>query len=480
MTFTGVLLIPLCLIIIVMPWRWALVSVLVLSLLASSAVFNLGSFGLQPGYFFGMLMVGRTAVELAFSGGLLRSALLLRLAPLGALLALSVLLLWVAIIAFHGKVQVVGGTDSFNLDRAQPYEFRRENITQITYLTLNALFVFVIAHQGAKLGTEALRSCFQTGMVAAIVISAFVCLWQMASFYAGVPFADAFFFSNAGYAKASGQALFGILRVNGLFSEPSALAYFYIAFLCFCWSNLQATPTMRWSLLTFTCVAMMILSTSTTAFLLLAAFALMSLPDVWRLASRSFPGGGGLTVTGLTAMAVLLVSLVAGAVMLLQYRYEVDQIFTSMVLEKQDTSSFEQRTGVDRMALDIFVETYGLGIGLGSHKPSSLGMTILSNLGAVGSILFLAMIVSAVWPLAWSGRSSDPRRQGGQPIMRAFCGLVLAHAVSNPNLSYMFFWLLLGYLVGYVVALDEETAADGSGQPQSMILAPARAGIPDR
>src|SRR3546814_11446570 len=64
MTLTGLILIPIALVAIFMPWRYCLIALLVFSPLSAAAVVNAGNFGLQPGYFFGLLVVARTFTEM--------------------------------------------------------------------------------------------------------------------------------------------------------------------------------------------------------------------------------------------------------------------------------------------------------------------------------------------------------------------------------------------------------------------------------
>src|SRR3546814_1432342 len=90
MTLTGVILIPIALVAIFMPWRYCLIALLVFSPLSAAAVVNAGNFGLQPGYFFGLLVVARTFTEMLIGQASLNSFVLRRLLPLGGLLLVSV------------------------------------------------------------------------------------------------------------------------------------------------------------------------------------------------------------------------------------------------------------------------------------------------------------------------------------------------------------------------------------------------------
>src|SRR3546814_11333559 len=79
----------------------------------------------------------------------LNSFVLRRLLPLGGLLLVSVVALWSAVMFFQGEIDVITGTQTFNLLLAQPNGFARENQTQLAYLILNVTLVYDLGHKRA-------------------------------------------------------------------------------------------------------------------------------------------------------------------------------------------------------------------------------------------------------------------------------------------------------------------------------------------
>ncbi len=57
-------------------------------------------------------------------------------------------------------------------------------------------------------------------------------------------------------------------------------------------------------------------------------------------------------------------------------------------VSKGDTGSFVNRMAADLYGLQLFAETYGLGLGLGSNRASSLITTLLSCVGLAGTLAF--------------------------------------------------------------------------------------------
>ncbi len=121
---------------------------------------------------------------------------------------------------------------------------------------------------------------------------------------------------------------------------------------------------------------------------------------------------------------------------------DIQLIYESSIAGKTETGSFEDRTAADRMGYETFETTWGMGIGLGSHRPSTLPAALLSNVGMAGTLAFLAFIGLCLsrfgGEVAWTqrGRVLWP--------FRAFTlGFLAAHLVSSPSMNSPLLWLSL-------------------------------------
>ncbi|MGH6917984.1 MAG: hypothetical protein ACREJ0_09800, partial [Geminicoccaceae bacterium] len=218
-TSTGLVIIPLALLIILLPWRYGIVALLVFATMDSAAVVNVGNVGLQPAYFFGLLIIGRTAIEIALFRIPFNTQILTTLIPLLLFMVLAVASIWVGLTFFQGRIMVISSSASLDLDLAQPYVFQRQNLTQPFYLFLNVMILYATAHQLARLPTLDAARAVDRAIVCAILFASGIAIWEMARFYTGVFFPAAFFHSNVGYAAAYGQVLAGtVLRASGPFS----------------------------------------------------------------------------------------------------------------------------------------------------------------------------------------------------------------------------------------------------------------------
>jgi hypothetical protein len=75
------------------------------------------------------------------------------------------------------------------------------------------------------------------------------------------------------------------------------------------------------------------------------------------------------------------------------------RLFDTMVLEKGSSASAAERFYWNQKSLMAFLDTYGLGVGLGSSRASSTIFAIVSQLGIIGALLFMCILVQLIMPL---------------------------------------------------------------------------------
>ena len=488
MTATGIVLIPLGGLLLLMPWPVILMALPTFALLHGAAVVNVGSIGLQPGYFLALLMISRSLLELVLLRQPLNREALRVVLPLGLLLTCSVLILWLGVAFFAGHVVVLGGTDGYDLGRARAFQFRRENVAQLSYLVINSALVYTIAHHSARLTPDQVLAVVERGLRWALLCALALCAWQLLAYSTGLWFPDVLLFSNAGYHRADNQEFYGQLRLNGPFTEPSMLAYTFAGFLFYSWKRLLLQPTVLSAALLTAVMACILLSFSTTGYFVLAAGAALMTFDLLRRLPR-------LRAPRLNAragaIAALIVIAIVGAGAWVATRQELlAKILDVSLLTKTHTSSFEVRSGAEMLGWQVLIQTGGLGIGLGSHKANSLLMTLLSNVGLVGTAIFCGFVVMLLRPVS---RMVPERAASGETPLRFFIlGLLLVHMISNPNFNVVVLWAAFGLMAGYRASLAALAAprlpaahappprarrAVSSAAPPRQLALPHRAGI---
>ncbi len=138
------------------------------------------------------------------------------------------------------------------------------------------------------------------------------------------------------------------------------------------------------------------LSTSTTAYvtliILLSYIILFSKPYKLKKGFRIF-----IIKNKIKAYATVLLSILIVFSLFTHFTIGWSALFKIVdlyLLDKQESVSFSSRTTADIHALKLFLESYGLGVGLGSNRPSSLIPYLLSQCGIIGTFMFFYFIFS--------------------------------------------------------------------------------------
>lgn len=266
---------------------------------------------------------------------------------------------------------------------------------------------------------------------------------------AGLDLTSWFFKSNRANFQVVMVAINGIYRFVGPFSEASWAAYFYSAMMTYYLvRHLQGRG--RWSLplAGALLVAVALTQSSTGVAGVLAGVGLCALIFVRR-------GPTLAEALGIASVPILAcVALYATDAWILMVEF-INDVFREMVIEKTESTSWEQRTGADTRGFQLLLESLGLGIGWGSHRPSSYIAMVAAN----GGILALILVAWGVFNALF--------RHGLRGIFPAACGdrivavrcclvvLLLLHSISIPEMTSMLWWVMLAAALAPRVAPPE-------------------------
>jgi len=226
------------------------------------------------------------------------------------------------------------------------------------------------------------------------------------------------------------------------------LAYCFAGFLFYTWKRLRLAPTVLSAALLSAVVACVLLSFSTTGYFVLAGGTALIAVDL--LARRPRLRAPRLTARAGAIAALIVIVVGAGAAWAATRQELLARILDVSLFAKGDTSSFHVRSTAEMLGLQVLIQTGGLGIGLGSHKANSLLMTLLSNVGLVGTAIFGAFLVMLLRPLP---RLAGERNDDATPLRFFILGLLLVHMVSNPNFNVVVLWAAFGLMAGYRASL---------------------------
>ena len=206
-------------------------------------------------------------------------------------------------------------------------------------------------------------------------------------------------FRTASYALIDGAEMLGVRRIIGLTPEASAYASLVFGFAVITAMVPERTgyfEPMNWRrpLLSLALIGMTLASTSSSG--IVSVMGLCAVIGCWASigAIRGRPGAIGTLFVGL-----LLVTAMLGAILFLpEVSGFVGRMFETLVLKKNLSDSYIERSTWNQVSFDAFFRSFGLGVGLGSARASSYIPMVLSNLGLPGTVcvlVFFAQILLA-------------------------------------------------------------------------------------
>lgn len=322
----------------------------------------------------------------------------------------SVLVTVAAPTLFHGApvLRPRGGIDEQVLDPDR-LTYTVSNVAQLGYLVLGGAAVTLVATR-RRLSPHV----FLPGLGLAMLLSA----WRLLHDLHGLPFPVSLVdnYSSTRYVSTTPT---GGYRLRGVFTEPSVLAQYAVAALVLA-AVMTPRSRGRWRM----------------AYVLTGTLALV---DLW------YSGSTKGLVTGLLLVAltagvafwqvltdraqVLRVALVglAATVVLLVYSPTVLAYLGRTFTEKRGSSSYSARTTADLFSLGVGIRSWGLGVGLGSNRPSSLWPMVWSCLGVVGLVALAGLLVVVL---------RGATRLEGRPVFAwMLAAVVLSKSVAGSDLS---------------------------------------------
>lgn len=319
-----------------------------------------------------------------------------------------------------------------------PLVFSLSNLTQAAFLAENILFVVSAGRQVAtsNLPIKAFRFAFY--FLAAVAIC------QLASSAEGIKFPNDLILNNPGYVFQANDVGGITGRTSGTFSESSlagaALSMFCAAFLADFVQNGAGVVRIVFAIL----VICVIRSTSSLAVIpIILALIVVTNPVIH--------GTGYIRTGRLLRITILCLSIGASLAAILLT--PLGQSAITNVVEKGDTSSFADRTAADIYALDLLVTSKGLGVGLGSNRPSSIITSLLSNIGVIGFLAFIIMCLQVI----------RNKLDNNRWLRWAAVGLLFDMALGVPDLAFPPLWMIIALIVHVRTGFGRPSAAVADG-----------------
>jgi hypothetical protein len=256
------------------------------------------------------------------------------------------------------------------------------NITQSCYLAIDVLTFFAV---GAFLVRGDRFRAVTVAFLTFAAVHAGLGVVDLAGKLSGTN--DILFpIRTAAYTMLTETQIEGYWRIVGGYPEASSFAGASLIALAFSFSYWRTTGARSALLLAIILFVLVLLSTSTTGYVGVVVLCgtlfvcLLARAAKGRLAARDV---AVLMLT--TSMLILVLAFIAFD----QHALDpVLDLIQATIFDKPHSASAEERFYWNHKSLAAFIETGGLGVGLGSSRASSWPLAVLSQLGVVGSALF--------------------------------------------------------------------------------------------
>ena len=399
-----------------------LFSLLIVSaIFPASSIVDLSDAGIEPYFLVGALfvlqriyraMVG-TKADTSFRG----KRWLILFAGIAILSAFTLPFIFAGIPVYEPHIGIDAG-----LFLNPPLQFAHANISHSVSVLLGVLVVFGASQnfKGPAFSEKAYRFAFY--FLAGVVLVQFLC------FALGISYPYDLLQNNAGVKLQTADTGDFSSRFPGTFTESSGagavLAAFTAGFLA---EKIKYGKSIIPALLgLFTII--LVRSTGSIVAIGLAIVLLVIFHPIYR-----FPYHIDKVRLRRVALLIAIALFVLVVVLFSPLRDSV----MDLTVNKQEGGSFFNRTASDLYALTLTVQTYGIGVGMGSNRPASLIPSLLSTVGVLGLVSYLMAyfkLLSNAVPnhreLRWAGLV-----------------LLIGLAAAIPDYDGPWIWVFLAFVV---------------------------------
>lgn len=267
-------------------------------------------------------------------------------------------------------------------------------------------------------------------------------------------------FRNGGYS-ALDLSISGFIRIRGVL--PEASSYAGIGFAVFVanaemwYHSIRPRAT---GIVAAILAVILVISTASTAYVALAAYVFF-----FGLRAMAFPSAAprGKIMTAVVVACLIVFGLSIMMALVPRLPFAIYELILEMTFGKPTSVSGQQRLFWAMQGWHAFLASYGLGIGPGSFRSSSMLAAILGSMGVVGVLTFLLYLKVVFRPSArstWGIGPTFASSLGGALGTAALVSLVPA-AVASPNVIP---GALFSIMAGAAVGLRTRTITLESGE----------------
>lgn len=249
----------------------------------------------------------------------------------------------------------------------------------------------------------------------------FIGVWQLLVEYSVLP--SRLLLETFIYSDKLGSVAFNTKNVKRFYSsfmEPAYTSAYLVGVISyFTLSNF--TKSIGQKILMFLLLISLILTKSTIGYL-----SLLIIIFYWILFNSNLSMFNKITIVYLLLLFILIIVTFN------------PNLFLEVLLEKGQSASFETRDRWNIWAIEAFKTSPYYGVGFKQQRGSSLGITLLAELG------FLGLSAYVIWVYSLYKTS---KKNNVTPMFSFILSVVITQMIGSPDLSFSVFWVAI-YLFG--------------------------------
>jgi hypothetical protein len=281
-------------------------------------------------------------------------------------------------------------------------------ISQIFYIILLFLSTYSIYRNRGKISRGFIKNIFVLSIIIVILIG----FWEfIAKTTEWINFPYDFLYNNSWYAQLYMQGAGGLMRLNSTFTEPSCCGAFLSASF---WALLILAGSQYKCLCIFVGIALILNLSGTGMVSFLFGFIVY--------VSLYFKSG-----------KTYILSFILVGLLLIWIIHEMDYFenIISMLVNKKDSTSGAVRGAATYLTWNVFLQTWGIGVGLGSIRGASFLVSMLASIGVIG-VLLLYRVYSYLF------RKIDNENQW---ILIFILVVLVGQCIAIPDINYPIMWM---------------------------------------
>jgi hypothetical protein len=307
------------------------------------------------------------------------------------------------------------------------------NLTQSIYLVGNfTCFIMIVAIASTRAGFATIAGA----LVAYAAGNVLFALLDIVTYNTGTQWLMEPI-RNSTYTLHVDEEISGLKRIVGSFTEASAFAGSTLSALGFvgtlwvCGRRPALTGT-----LALASLALVVLSTSSTG--LAGTPPLLVILYITALARRAIDFRRPFASAAILCAPLAVVAVILAAQLNDEAWKPIRDYMDVLIFSKAGSDSAAERSSWNTFALQNFVDSYGLGVGLGTTRASSFPVALLSNVGLLGTIFYVLFAVSAFVRRRGIPRTfySDVRLAGRNSCLGLLIGATFAGTSIDQGLLF--------------------------------------------